>query len=69
MDFHTPHEHGDTFPLNGKNTDVQQLLPTPMLVIDIKPDELGTEEFHCPVSDRVKAGRTALFTVQRQRVI
>lgn len=63
-DLHTPHWHGQTGLLNGMRTDMAELLPGSMKVLDMVTDEPGTWLFHCHVNDHIRAGMQALFTVR-----
>jgi FtsP/CotA-like multicopper oxidase with cupredoxin domain len=64
VDLHTPHWHGNTALLNGMmRTDVAELLPASMKVLDMEPDNPGTWLYHCHVNDHITAGMIALFTV------
>ncbi len=64
VDLHTPHWHGNTVTVNGITTDVVDLLPANMLVVDMVPDNVGTWAFHCHVTDHMVAGMNALYTVK-----
>ncbi|HMK32546.1 MAG TPA: multicopper oxidase domain-containing protein, partial [Nitrosopumilaceae archaeon] len=63
-DIHTPHWHGQTLLMNGMRTDMVELLPMSMKVLDMVPDDTGIWLYHCHVNDHLKAGMLALFTVQ-----
>jgi manganese oxidase len=64
VDLHTPHWHANTLLLNGMmRTDVAELLPASMKVLDMLPDNPGTWLYHCHVNDHITAGMIALFTV------
>jgi FtsP/CotA-like multicopper oxidase with cupredoxin domain len=45
-------------------TDVLEILPASMKVLDMVPDNPGTWLFHCHVNDHLDAGMIALFTVE-----
>jgi FtsP/CotA-like multicopper oxidase with cupredoxin domain len=62
-DMHTPHWHGETLLMNGMRTDMVELLPMSMKVLDMYPDNTGTWLYHCHVNDHLTAGMLALFTV------
>jgi FtsP/CotA-like multicopper oxidase with cupredoxin domain len=62
-DLHSPHWHGETGVANGMRTDMLQLLPGGMQVLDMQPDDAGTWLFHCHINDHIRAGMQALFTV------
>lgn len=63
VDLHTPHWHGQVGTLAGMRTDMAELLPGSMKVLDMLPDVTGTWLYHCHVNDHIKAGMQALFTV------
>ncbi|SMH71835.1 multicopper oxidase domain-containing protein [Candidatus Nitrosotalea okcheonensis] len=62
-DLHTPHWHGQTLLMDGMRTDMVELLPMSMKVLDMYPDNTGTWLYHCHVNDHIPAGMLALFTV------
>jgi FtsP/CotA-like multicopper oxidase with cupredoxin domain len=64
VDLHTPHWHGQTGVMMGMRTDVAELLPGSMHVMDMVPDEPGTWLFHCHVNDHIRAGMLSLYTVR-----
>jgi FtsP/CotA-like multicopper oxidase with cupredoxin domain len=47
----------------GMRTDMVELLPMSMKMLDMVPDEPGTWLFHCHVNDHIVAGMSSLFTV------
>jgi FtsP/CotA-like multicopper oxidase with cupredoxin domain len=63
VDLHTPHWHGQTGTMMGMRTDVAELLPGSMHVLDMVVDEAGKWLFHCHVNDHIRAGMLALYTV------
>lgn len=63
-DLHTPHWHGQTLLMDGMRTDMVELLPMSMKVLDMYPDDVGTWLYHCHVNDHISAGMLSLFTVQ-----
>ncbi len=63
VDLHTPHWHGQTLLWMGMRTDIVELLPASMKVLDMTPDNPGTWLFHCHVNDHIDAGMLALFNV------
>jgi len=63
-DLHTPHWHGQTLLMGGMRTDMVELLPMSMKVLDMYPDNVGTWLYHCHVNDHISAGMLSLFTVQ-----
>ena len=62
-DLHTPHWHGNTVLMTGMRTDMLELLPGTMRVVDMVPDNVGTWLYHCHVNDHITAGMQALYTV------
>jgi manganese oxidase len=64
VDLHTPHWHGSTLLWMGMRTDMVELLPMSMKVLDMEPDAPGTWFLHCHVNDHLTAGMSALFTVE-----
>jgi FtsP/CotA-like multicopper oxidase with cupredoxin domain len=64
VDLHTPHWHGQTVLEQGMRTDVIELLPATMVVVDMLPDNPGIWLFHCHVDDHIAAGMLTRFTVQ-----
>jgi len=63
FEFHAPHWHGNVVMTNHMRTDVGMLLPMGMLVADMVPDDPGTWFFHCHVSDHLRMGMQATYTV------
>ena len=63
VDLHTPHWHGNTGTWAGMRTDIVELLPASMKVLDMTTDADGTWLFHCHVNDHIDAGMLALYTV------
>jgi FtsP/CotA-like multicopper oxidase with cupredoxin domain len=67
VDLHTPHWHGQTLLMSGGNmgmrTDMVELMPGSMKILDMTPDNPGTWLFHCHVNDHISAGMLALFNV------
>lgn len=63
VDIHTPHWHGQTGLHQGRRTDVLELLPASMHVLDMVPDNPGIWLYHCHVNDHIAAGMTARFGV------
>lgn len=65
VDIHTPHWHGNTLlTMGGMRTDMVELLPMSMKVLDMYPDDVGTWLYHCHVDDHITAGMLALYTVK-----
>jgi FtsP/CotA-like multicopper oxidase with cupredoxin domain len=67
VDLHTPHWHGQTLLMSGGSmgmrTDMIELMPGSMKILDMVPDNPGTWLFHCHVNDHISAGMLALFNV------
>ena len=64
VDLHTPHWHGHTGLVNGRRTDVVELLPASMKSLDMEITNPGTWMYHCHVNDHIVAGMTALYHVE-----
>ena len=67
VDLHTPHWHGNTGLAHGRRVDVVSLLPAESVIVDMRPDAVGTWMFHCHVNDHITAGMTALYRVRARR--
>lgn len=71
VDLHTPHWHGQTLlmasTMGGMRTDMVELLPGSMKILDMQPDNPGTWLFHCHVNDHISAGMLATFAVEPAR--
>ena len=63
VDLHTPHWHGQTVLWMGMRTDLVELLPGSMRIVDMVPDNPGTWLYHCHVNDHITAGMLARFRV------
>jgi FtsP/CotA-like multicopper oxidase with cupredoxin domain len=63
VDLHTPHWHGQTVLWMGMRTDLIELLPGSMRIVDMVPDNPGTWLYHCHVNDHITAGMLARFRV------
>jgi FtsP/CotA-like multicopper oxidase with cupredoxin domain len=64
VDLHTAHWHGETVTgETGMRTDVVELMPASMRVVDMVPDNPGTWLFHCHVADHMMAGMYTTYTV------
>jgi FtsP/CotA-like multicopper oxidase with cupredoxin domain len=63
VDLHTPHWHGHTGLINGRRTDVVELLPASMKTLDMDVNNPGTWMYHCHVNDHIAAGMTSLYHV------
>ena len=64
FEFHSPHWHGNVVVANHMRTDVGTLLPMGMFVADMAPDNPGRWFLHCHVSDHLRMGMQAFFTVE-----
>jgi manganese oxidase len=65
VDLHTAHWHGETVTNeSGMHTDVVELMPASMRVVDMIPDNPGTWLFHCHVADHMMAGMYTTYTVR-----
>ena len=64
VDLHTPHWHGQSLLWLGMRTDIVELLPASMKVLDMIPDNPGVWLYHCHVHDHIEAGMMARFTVE-----
>ena len=64
VDLHTPHWHAQTLTWMGMRTDIAELLPASMKVLDMRPDNPGTWLYHCHVNDHIDAGMLARFKVE-----
>ncbi|NRA82745.1 MAG: multicopper oxidase domain-containing protein [Gammaproteobacteria bacterium] len=65
VDLHTPHWHGHTGLINGRRTDVVELLPASMKTLNMTVNNPGTWMYHCHVNDHIAAGMTALYQVKK----
>jgi len=65
VDLHTPHWHGHTGLVNGRRTDVVELLPASMKTLNMQVDNPGTWMYHCHVNDHIAAGMTSLYHVKK----
>lgn len=63
FNFHSVHWHGATGLMNGNRTDMVELSPASMRVVDMVPDNPGTWLYHCHVGSHLMLGMTAKFTV------
>jgi FtsP/CotA-like multicopper oxidase with cupredoxin domain len=65
VDLHTAHWHGETVVTeSGSHTDVLELLPASMRVVDMFPDNPGTWLLHCHVADHMIAGMYATYSIR-----
>ena len=55
-DLHTPHWHGLRVTEGGHRTDVVELLPASMKVVDMAADNPGTWLYHCHVAEHMTNG-------------
>jgi hypothetical protein len=67
VDLHTPHWHGQTLLMSGGSmgmrTDMVELMPGSMKILDMLPDNPGTWLVHCHEFDHISAGMLAMFNV------
>ena len=63
VDLHTPHWHGNTVIYDGRRTDVVELLPASMKVVDMEAANPGTWLYHCHVNDHIAAGMITRYQV------
>ena len=64
FEFHSPHWHGNVVTIHDMRTDVASLTAMEMVTADMTPDDPGTWLFHCHVSDHLRMGMQALYTVE-----
>jgi FtsP/CotA-like multicopper oxidase with cupredoxin domain len=64
VDLHTPHWHGQSLLWLGMRTDIVELLPASMKVLDMVPDNPGVWLYHCHVHDHIDGGMIARFSVE-----
>jgi FtsP/CotA-like multicopper oxidase with cupredoxin domain len=65
VDMHTVHWHGETVRTEqGLTTDVVELLPASMRVVDMQPDNPGVWLLHCHVADHMAGGMYTRFTIR-----
>lgn len=65
VDNHTVHWHGETVTTEyGEHTDVLEVLPASMRVVDMHPDNPGTWLLHCHVADHMMAGMYTTYTIK-----
>lgn len=63
VDLHTPHWHGNTVLYDGRRTDVVELLPASMKVVDMEAANPGKWLYHCHVNDHIAAGMITHYQV------
>ncbi|XP_060933468.1 ceruloplasmin [Limanda limanda] len=67
VDIHTAHWHGHSvqYKLGGgsHNTDVFELFPATFQTVKMRPQFPGTWLLHCHVTDHIKGGMEAMYTV------
>lgn len=68
-DNFSPGWHGHTGAVNGRRTDVVELLPASMKSLDMTINNLGTWMYHCHVNNNLRAGMTALYHVTPKVVV
>ncbi|KAJ0065372.1 hypothetical protein NL108_007568 [Boleophthalmus pectinirostris] len=70
IDIHTAHWHGHSveYKLAGgpHRTDVYELFPATFQTVKMRPQFVGTWLFHCHVTDHLKGGMEALYTVREK---
>jgi manganese oxidase len=65
VDLHTAHWHGETVTgESGLRTDVVELMPASMRVVDMVADNPGTWLYHCHVADHMMAGMYTTYTIR-----
>ena len=69
VDLHTAHWHGETVTMNGRNTDVIELLPATMVSVDMLADNPGEWMLHCHVADHITAGMISTYKINPKEVI
>lgn len=65
-DIHTAHWHGERVELNGRHTDVVELLPASMVTVNMIADNPGVWLYHCHVAEHMRYGIHASFTIREQ---
>ena len=63
FDFHAPDWHGQTVIAGGNRTNVIELGPMQMSVVDMVPDNVGTWLLNCDINVHYDAGMQALYRV------
>ncbi len=63
LDLHGIHWHGQTLLYDGHRTDVIELIPASMKVLDMIPDNPGTWMLHCHTNQHMVAGMVSTFDV------
>lgn len=63
LDLHGIHWHGQTLLYDGHRTDVIELIPASMKVLDMIPDDTGTWMLHCHTNQHMIAGMVSTFNV------
>ncbi|KAM9797320.1 ceruloplasmin [Syngnathus typhle] len=70
VDMHGVHWHGHSveYKLGGgpHTTDVFQLFPATFQTVKMRPEYAGTWLLHCHVTDHIKAGTVAMYTVREK---
>jgi manganese oxidase len=67
VDLHTPHWHGASLLWMGMRTDVIEMMPGSMKMLDMRPDNPGIWLYHCHVNDHITAGMITRFQVLPSR--
>jgi manganese oxidase len=62
-DVHTAHWHGNSVLNSGHRTDVVELLPASMRVVDMVADNPGIWMYHCHVDDHMREGMSGRYEV------
>lgn len=63
FEVHAPHWHGNVVTIHDMRTDVASLTSMEMVTADMIPDNVGTWLLHCHVSNHLRMGMEALYTV------
>uniref|UniRef100_A0A3P8REV5 Hephaestin n=1 Tax=Astatotilapia calliptera TaxID=8154 RepID=A0A3P8REV5_ASTCA len=63
VDIHTAHWHGHS----AHRADVYELFPATFQTVKMRPQYPGTWLLHCHVTDHIKAGMEAMYTVTEKR--
>uniref|UniRef100_A0A8C9YMK4 ferroxidase n=1 Tax=Sander lucioperca TaxID=283035 RepID=A0A8C9YMK4_SANLU len=63
VDIHTAHWHGHSLGGGPHRTDVYELFPATFQTVKMRPTYPGTWLLHCHVTDHIKGGMEAMYTV------
>uniref|UniRef100_A0A673CLX6 Hephaestin n=1 Tax=Sphaeramia orbicularis TaxID=375764 RepID=A0A673CLX6_9TELE len=68
VDIHTAHWHGHSveYKVRPHRTDVYDLFPATFQTVKMRPQYPGTWLLHCHVTDHIKAGMEAMYTVREK---